>query len=168
MRGKLLNRINKILKGSGYQLIKRAPERRDPATSFMVDQRYRKRLIVELAGIAQSFLATNLAELMPEGRSMEQEVDAFRRYNYLKYKVSRCVEAMNVTSVTQAELDQVAEWTAQSAELRQEIVRANLRLVVSIAKKHVGWSPRFFDYSEDVGERAGPFGKRSSGPRCGA
>ncbi|HRX86875.1 MAG TPA: sigma-70 family RNA polymerase sigma factor [Phycisphaerae bacterium] len=79
----------------------------------------------------------------------EQEVDAFRRYNYLKYKTARLIEGVDVCDVTQRDLDAVAELTAAYEEIRRQIVEANLRLVVSIAKRHVGWSPRFFEVISD-------------------
>jgi RNA polymerase primary sigma factor len=48
-----------------------------------------------------------------------------------------------------ADLAAIQAINSEVESLRQEIVRANLRLVVSIAKKHVGWSPRFFEVVSD-------------------
>jgi RNA polymerase sigma factor (sigma-70 family) len=79
----------------------------------------------------------------------DQELDAFRRYNYLKHKAARLVEALEVATVTQGQLDAVAAALRAFEALRQEIVQANLRLVVSIAKRHVGWSAGFFETVSD-------------------
>ncbi len=79
----------------------------------------------------------------------DQEVDAFRRYNYLKYKAAAMVKALDVCGITQSQLDEVARLATAYESIRQEIVKANLRLVVSIAKRHVGWSPRFFEIISD-------------------
>jgi RNA polymerase primary sigma factor len=79
----------------------------------------------------------------------EQEVDAFRRYNFLKFKTARAIEALDVCAVTERDLEAIAELTAAYEAVRSRIVEANLRLVVSIARKHVGWSPRFFEVISD-------------------
>ncbi|NOX59003.1 MAG: sigma-70 family RNA polymerase sigma factor, partial [Planctomycetes bacterium] len=79
----------------------------------------------------------------------EQEVDAFRRYNFVKFKAGQLVDALDVCQTSEAELRSIDELLRCADDLRQAIVRANLRLVVSIAKKHVGWSPRFFEVISD-------------------
>lgn len=79
----------------------------------------------------------------------EQEHDLFRRYNYLKYKVARTLKRIDPAEITAGQFDALARLVAQVESTRQRIIRANLRLVVSIAKKHVGWSPRFFEVISD-------------------
>jgi RNA polymerase sigma factor (sigma-70 family) len=79
----------------------------------------------------------------------DQEVDAFRRYNYIKYKAASLIEALDVCDVRESDLSKIESLIDDAGKLRQEIVRANLRLVVSIAKKHVGWSPKFFEVISD-------------------
>jgi RNA polymerase sigma factor (sigma-70 family) len=79
----------------------------------------------------------------------EQEQDLFRRYNYLKYKAARAIADLDVCTVSAELLTQIRGWIKQSEEVRQQIVRANLRLVVSIAKRHVGWSPNFQEVISD-------------------
>ncbi|GJM25500.1 MAG: DNA-directed RNA polymerase sigma-70 factor [Phycisphaerae bacterium] len=79
----------------------------------------------------------------------DQEVDAFRRYNYTKFKAASLVEALDVCDVREADVARIEGLIEDASNLRQEIVRANLRLVVSIAKKHVGWSPKFFEVISD-------------------
>jgi len=79
----------------------------------------------------------------------EQEQDIFRRYNYLKYKMSRLAAQIDVYSVTECELEAIAKLDDQARALKNQIVAANLRLVVSIAKKHVGRGASFFETVSD-------------------
>lgn len=81
--------------------------------------------------------------------SREQESDLFRRYNYLKYKVARMLAAIDIDEITPSQFDQLRALIAGVDALKQRIIAANLRLVVSIAKKHVGWSPSFFEVVSD-------------------
>lgn len=81
--------------------------------------------------------------------SFEQERDLFRRYNYLKFKAAKALEKMDVCTVSAEELAAVRRMIRSYEQLRQRIVQANLRLVVSIAKKHVGWSPNFLEVVSD-------------------
>ena len=79
----------------------------------------------------------------------EQEQDLFRRYNYLKHKAADALRDLEPEQVSAERFDAVALLIERIDTLRQRIVRANLRLVVSIAKKHVGWSPAFFEVISD-------------------
>jgi len=81
--------------------------------------------------------------------SREQEQDLFRRYNYLKYQASRLIASLDPETVTEAEYASVSGLIADVEAMRQRIIGANLRLVVSIAKKHVGWSSNFFEVISD-------------------
>ncbi|UCE59621.1 MAG: sigma-70 family RNA polymerase sigma factor [Phycisphaerales bacterium] len=79
----------------------------------------------------------------------EQEQDLFRRYNYLKYKAAGLLDALEPDDVTPDQLGPFRALLAQVDSLKKRIIQANLRLVVSIAKKHVGWSPNFFEVVSD-------------------
>jgi len=79
----------------------------------------------------------------------EQEGDLFRRYNYLKCRTGRDLKAIRASSATQEQVESIREAIIQTQSLKQRLIRANLRLVVSIARKHVGWSPAFFDVISD-------------------
>ncbi len=76
----------------------------------------------------------------------EQEQDLFRRYNYTKYKAAKAIEG---SDQSEAALERVNALLAVANELKQRIIKANLRLVISIAKKHVGWTPNFFEVISD-------------------
>jgi len=79
----------------------------------------------------------------------EQEQDLFRRYNYLKHRTSKVLARIDSESLDAAAFDQLAESMAAIEDVRHRIIRANLRLVVSIARKHIGWSAGFFEVVSD-------------------
>lgn len=81
--------------------------------------------------------------------SREQEQDLFRRYNYLKLKGARILKRLDDQRITRAAFNELAGLVADVESIKQRIIRANLRLVVSIAKKHVGWSADFFEVISD-------------------
>lgn len=79
----------------------------------------------------------------------QQEQDLFRRYNYLKYRAARLIKATDPCTVSEARMAEIAGLVARFEDIRQRITRANLRLVVSVAKKHRGWSRQFFEVVSD-------------------
>lgn len=79
----------------------------------------------------------------------EQERDIFRRYNYLKYKAFRGRQQLDVINASEAELTRIEKLLARAEQVKNDILRANLRLVVSIARRHVGRSPHFFEVVSD-------------------
>jgi RNA polymerase sigma factor (sigma-70 family) len=81
--------------------------------------------------------------------SAEQERDLFRRYNYLKHCTAKLVAKLDPRTAAANEVDAVHDLLDRIEELKQRIIRANLRLVVSIAKRHVGWSSNFFEVISD-------------------
>ncbi len=79
----------------------------------------------------------------------EQELDSFRRYNYLKFKTAKALKAIKPERVTAQQVDMIRGWIKTIEAIRRRITQANLRLVVSIAKKHVGWSDQFYEVISD-------------------
>ncbi len=79
----------------------------------------------------------------------EQEQDLFRRYNYLKFKAARLLTSLDADIVTAEQCAALDDLLAKADDLRQRITRANLRLVVSIAKRHVGGAANFFEVVSD-------------------
>jgi RNA polymerase sigma factor (sigma-70 family) len=67
----------------------------------------------------------------------EQERQLFRRYNYLKYKASFTRAGINSTRVSSKMLKETEQYLAEAETIRKTIIDANLRLVVSIASRHV-------------------------------
>ena len=79
----------------------------------------------------------------------EQEGHLFRRMNYLKYKASRLREKLDSLQPKSGLMDQIEALYEESVATKNQIIRANLRLVVSIAKRHVGPAENFFELVSD-------------------
>ena len=79
----------------------------------------------------------------------EQEAHLFRKMNYLKYQANRLREQLDPTRAKTADLDEIERLQEEALAVKNQIIRANLRLVVSIAKRHVGPSNNFFELVSD-------------------
>lgn len=79
----------------------------------------------------------------------EQEVHLFRKMNYLKHKASKLRQQLDPKRPKRRLMDQIEQLYEQAVETKNEIVSANLRLVVSIAKRHVGPMESFFELVSD-------------------
>lgn len=69
--------------------------------------------------------------------SREQEYHLFRQMHYFKYRAQTCEAKLRRSSPTLADLETWQRWIAKANHVRNTIVQANLRLVVSIAKTMV-------------------------------
>jgi len=81
--------------------------------------------------------------------SREQEAHLFRKMNYLKYRALKLRDDLDPARATTTVLDQIDGMLEEALAVKNQIIRANLRLVVSIAKKHVGRSDNFFELVSD-------------------
>lgn len=79
----------------------------------------------------------------------EQEAHLFRKMNYLKYKASQLREQLDPQAPRTTLMDKIEKLYDQIVATKNEIIRANLRLVVSIAKRHVGPNMNFFELVSD-------------------
>lgn len=79
----------------------------------------------------------------------EQEAHLFRKYNYLKYKASQLRAKLDPARARSSVMDQIERLQEEAIGIKNRIVRANLRLVVSIAKRHVGPADNFFELVSD-------------------
>ncbi|MCA9230011.1 MAG: sigma-70 family RNA polymerase sigma factor [Planctomycetales bacterium] len=79
----------------------------------------------------------------------EQEQHLFRKYNYLKYKASKLRDQLDYEQPKASLMDEIEAAHAQAVELKNQIARCNLRLVVSIAKRHVTPDQNFFELVSD-------------------
>jgi RNA polymerase sigma factor (sigma-70 family) len=79
----------------------------------------------------------------------EQEVHLFRKFNYLKYRATKLRNQIEVQHPKSALMDEIEKLYDLAVQTKNKIVRANLRLVVSIAKRHVGPSDNFFELVSD-------------------
>ena len=68
----------------------------------------------------------------------EQEAHLFRKFNYLKYRAAKLREGLDPARAKSSVMDEIESLYEQVVATKNQIVRANLRLVVSIAKRHVG------------------------------
>lgn len=79
----------------------------------------------------------------------EQEQHVFRKYNYLKYRAGKLREELDPAAPKSSLMDEIESLYQQAIETKNEIARANLRLVVSIAKRHVTPDQNFFELVSD-------------------
>lgn len=79
----------------------------------------------------------------------EQEVYLFRKFNFLKYQASKLREGLDPARARSAVMDRIEQLYNEAVETKNQIIRANLRLVVSIAKRHVGPAEDFFELVSD-------------------
>lgn len=97
-----------------------------------------------------SGLPTYLASLYDvQLLTREQEYHLFRKMNYLKYRAKQELAKLNPAEPSSTAMDAIDRLVAESVEVKNQIVQANLRLVVSIAKRHVGGSDDFFSLISD-------------------
>lgn len=81
--------------------------------------------------------------------SRKQEAHLFRKMNYLKYKASRLRRKLDPAKPRRGLMDQIERLYDEAVSTKNQIIRANLRLVVSIAKRHVGPTQNFFELVSD-------------------
>ena len=83
--------------------------------------------------------------------SKEQEQHLFRKMNFLKWQSQqlRTKVAEDTTKAKSSDLDRIVQLQNEALEVKNQIIRSNLRLVVSIAKRHVGPSSNFFELISD-------------------
>jgi RNA polymerase primary sigma factor len=79
----------------------------------------------------------------------EQEAHLFRRFNYLKYRAAKLREGLDPARAKSSVMDDIESLYDQIVAAKNQIVRANLRLVVSIAKRHVQQGENFFELVSD-------------------
>ncbi|MCP4891554.1 MAG: sigma-70 family RNA polymerase sigma factor [Rubripirellula sp.] len=80
----------------------------------------------------------------------EQEYHLFRKMNYLKHKASRLREGLEETSGSKtAMMDEIDDLYEAAVLVKNKVVQSNLRLVVSIAKRHVASTDDFFALVSD-------------------
>ncbi|MBM4029205.1 MAG: sigma-70 family RNA polymerase sigma factor, partial [Planctomycetes bacterium] len=75
----------------------------------------------------------------------EQEIELFRRYNYLKHLVAQERHQLKLAKVDANLLAQLEAYLDEAEEIRKMLVEANLRLVVSIAGKHTSHEASFLE-----------------------
>jgi RNA polymerase primary sigma factor len=79
----------------------------------------------------------------------EEEVYYFRKMNYLKFRAVKLRDKCDRTHPRTRDLDQLETLISQAVEIKNFLIRSNLRLVVSIAKRHMTPSTNFFEMVSD-------------------
>jgi RNA polymerase sigma factor (sigma-70 family) len=86
----------------------------------------------------------------------DQEQHQFRKMNFLKHKANRLLEEMktaggrvNSQNLRTEKLDEVEALLAQANRVKDLLINCNMRLVVSIAKRHSGQTDNFFELLSD-------------------
>lgn len=82
--------------------------------------------------------------LSPEG-----EVALFRKMNFLRYQAATLCKSLDPATATTAEVDEVERLLDDAARVKNQITQSNLRLVVSIAKRHLAAGQEFFELVSD-------------------
>ncbi len=99
---------------------------------------------------APSGLPTYLASLYDvQLLTREQEYHLFRQMNYLKFKARALREDLNAADPAVGVMDEIDSLYQRMVDVKNKIVQANLRLVVSIAKRHMKSSDDFFSLVSD-------------------
>ena len=79
----------------------------------------------------------------------EQEYHLFRKMNYLKFRASKLREQLDMAAPKVALMEEIEQLSEKAVAVKNRLVQCNLRLVVSIAKRHVGSSDDFFSLISD-------------------
>jgi RNA polymerase primary sigma factor/RNA polymerase sigma factor len=79
----------------------------------------------------------------------EQEVHLFWKMNYLKYKASVLRAQLDLDRPELRLMDQIEKLYDESVATKNQVISANLRLVVSIAKRYIGPAGDFFELVSD-------------------
>ena len=69
----------------------------------------------------------------------EQEQHLFRKFNYFKHRASKLRKQLDPARAKSSLMDRIEALYDEAVQTKNQIVQANLRLVVSIAKRHVEW-----------------------------
>jgi RNA polymerase primary sigma factor/RNA polymerase sigma factor len=79
----------------------------------------------------------------------EQEQHLFRKMNYLKHKASELRNRLDLRRPSLTAMDLIEKFAKDSATIKNDILRANLRLVVSIAKRYASVPAHLFELISD-------------------
>jgi RNA polymerase sigma factor (sigma-70 family) len=81
--------------------------------------------------------------------SKEQEQHLFRKMNFLKHKANKMRERLDPARARIQTLKQIEELQDRALAIKDQLINCNMRLVVSIAKRHSGQGENFFELLSD-------------------
>ena len=100
-----------------------------------------------LKGAPASFRALCSTPILPPC----EEIAAFRRMNYLKYRANTIRSSLDADRPNRDKLDMIDRLLQKATRIHDHIVRANVRLVISVAKKYIDTHNTFDDlFSEGI------------------
>ncbi|MFO0901420.1 MAG: sigma-70 family RNA polymerase sigma factor [Pirellulales bacterium] len=79
----------------------------------------------------------------------EQEAHLFRQFNFLKFRANALRGELDMERPRGSQMDEIERLYHEAVRVKNQLVQANLRLVVSIAKRHVTPSDDFFSLVSD-------------------
>ncbi len=79
----------------------------------------------------------------------EQEYHLFRKFNFLKFKAGKIRAGIDPAHARTKEMNAIERLYEEAVKVKNQIVQANLRLVVSIAKRHISGTEDFFGLVSD-------------------
>ncbi|MCH8828742.1 MAG: sigma-70 family RNA polymerase sigma factor [Planctomycetes bacterium] len=79
----------------------------------------------------------------------EEEGYYFRKMNYLKYKAAKLQKTLDRSKPRAGRMDEIEKLYEGSVSIKNFLIRSNLRLVVSIAKRHIKPNSSFFEMVSD-------------------
>jgi RNA polymerase primary sigma factor/RNA polymerase sigma factor len=79
----------------------------------------------------------------------EQERHLFRKYNYLKYRAAKLREELNPARPQIRLMDQIERLHREAVATKNQIIQANLRLVVAIMRRYVTENDGTFELISD-------------------
>jgi len=121
-------------RGADKRILGPMPEAEKPARKVRVPQ-----------GLPSYLMALYEVPLL----NREQEQHLFRKFNYIKHKANRSREKLDRLAPRASLMDEIEELYGQAVAMKNMIVQANLRLVVSIAKRHMAANEDFFSLVSD-------------------
>jgi RNA polymerase primary sigma factor/RNA polymerase sigma factor len=79
----------------------------------------------------------------------EQEAHLFRKMNYLKREANKLRQTLDVRRPKRRLMGRIEKLHEEAVAIKNQIITANLRLVVSIAKRYIGRAEGFFELVSD-------------------
>jgi len=81
--------------------------------------------------------------------SKEQEQHLFRKMNFLKHRARKLRDRIEPARARTQDLEEIERLLDEAGKVKEQLVNCNMRLVVSIAKRHAGQTDNFFELLSD-------------------
>jgi RNA polymerase primary sigma factor len=109
-----------------------------------------RRAVFSSSVIARAEVPAYFAELyLTRLLSVDDEIYLFRRMNYLKFKANALRSTLDPHTADPRSIDEIERLLTMARETRDQIITANLRLVVSIARRFASELNSFDDLLSD-------------------